>query len=211
MEDEEIDYRKDIVDDQERHYSKEFYKYWFSYQGRGGFLSLNPWLETNKISIDIGSSKDTDGRTQLEGNTKLWANTLDLYAYLTAVTNGTAPTLFPTNERARIQYPESYTYYGGGKMEGKVVSRVLKIHYWEDKNGDPDPTAFTWKAGHFEGTESSTGAIQPNMQKSLSTNKIKIPRLEMTKMQQRLAFTLQAFATSTMVDNKNWWDWKTKA
>lgn len=201
----------EIVDNQEKKFSKEFYKYWFSYNGRGGFLSLNPWLETNKIGIDVGALRDSNGKTSLESNTMLWTNTLDLYAYLSAIANGTAERLYPKNDRGGAPYPESYVYYGGGTMGDKVVSRILKVHHWEGKDGSPDPSAFAWKAGHFEGTRNDTGAIMPNMKKNLSMNLIKIPRLEMVKMQQRLAFTLQAYATIQMNQGKNWWDWKEKS
>lgn len=199
-----------VGSNEEKKFSKEFYKYWFSYNGRGGFLGLNPWLETNKISVDIGSLKESGGKTALEGNTMLWTNTLDLYAYLTAIADGTATTLYPANERAGTS-PETYTYYGGGVMDGKVVSRILKVTYWQGKDGKDDTTAFAWKAGHFEGSKSDTGAIVPNMRKNISMNQIKIPRLEMVKMQQRLHFTLQAYATIQMNQGKNWWDWKEKA
>jgi hypothetical protein len=200
----------EIVGNDEKKFSKEFYKYWFSFKGRGGFLGLNPWLETNKIGIDVGSLAEKNGKTALESNTMLWTNTLDLYAYLTAIREGTAESLYPANDRAGTG-PESYVYYGGGVMEGKVVSRILKVVYWQDKNGNDDKTAFAWKAGHFEGSKGPTGAIVPNMSKALSMNQIKIPRLEMVKMQQRLEITLNAYATIQMNQGKNWWDWKDKA
>lgn len=198
------------VNNDDKKYSKEFYKYWFSYNGRGGFLSLSPWLETNKIAIDIGSSKEVGGKTQLEGHTQLWCNTLDLYAYLETIATGTAERYFPPNPKggAGLSYPESYVYYGGGTMGDKVVSRILKVHYWEGKDSKPDMNAFAWKTGHFEGNKSASGAIMPNMNKPISGNLIKIPRLEMVKMYHRLQFTLQAHATAEMISGKNWWDWK---
>lgn len=200
------DYTDRIVEN--KTFAKEFYKYWFSFKGRGGFLSMSPWLATNKISIDIGETKESGGKSTSGGNTKLWTNTLDLYAYLTAITNNTAAELYPAKGRDPA---ESYIYYGGGSMDGKLVSRILKIHYWQDKNQNYIEDAFAWKAAHFEGTQGPTGAIQPNMQNQLSGNMIKIPRLEMHKMQQRLHFTLQAYANEKGVGRDNpWWNWQEK-
>lgn len=202
-----------MEDNDDKKYTTELYKYWFSYNGRGGFCSLTPWLEAGKISIDVGSLKESNGKTQLEGHTQLWCNTLDLYAFLAAVANDTAPRYYPAQPKAGngMDNPECFIYYGGGMMDNKVVSRILKIHYWQDKNGTATPDAFAWKTGHYQGTRNATGAIMPDMSKGISQNLIKIPRLEMVKMYHRLHFTIQAHATAQAVAGKDWWDVKERA
>lgn len=186
----------------EQDFGTDLYKKWFKSGDRSGFLSLRPWLDVGKIAVDIGELKGK----QLVSNTQVWANIVDLAAYLKAVTEGVAKTLYPANERGGVPTAEGFTYYGGGRMEGKVVSRILKIHYWENKDETYDERGFAWKTGHFAGRESDTGAIIPDMKSCLSMNMIKMSRQDMAAANLRLQLTLAGHAAR----NEDWYQWTKK-
>lgn len=187
---------------EEQDFGSDLYKKWFKAGERSGFLSLRPWLETGKISIDIGELKGK----QLVSNTQVWANVVDLAAYLKSVTEGTAKTLYPANAKAGVQTDEGFTYYGGGTMDGKIVSRILKVHYWQNRDEGYDSTAFAWKTGHFVGKKSATGAVIPDMSSCLSMDMIKLSRQDMAAANLRLQLTLAGHAAR----NEDWYQWTKK-
>lgn len=188
---------------EQEEFSQDLYKHWFKFGERSGFLALRPWLETLKISVDIG---DLTGGS-LKQNTLVWANIVELSTYLTAVRNGTAAKLYPKNDKAGAPTDEGFVYYGGGSVNGKAVSRVLKIHLWETKDGSVDQDGFAWKTGHFEGTKSDTGAYIPNLSKPLSINMIKIPRQKMSE----IAFRVELCLIGHAVRNVLWYQAQKKS
>ena len=121
---------------------------------------------------------------------------------------GRAGSLFPANQKAGIPTKEGFAYYGGGSMEGRDVSRILKIHHWESSDETFDETAFAWKTGHFVARKSATGAFIPDMGQRLSADFIRIPRVKMSEMFVRLDLALNSYASAQAVQGKKWWDWK---
>lgn len=186
----------------EADFGKDLYKKWFKSGGQSGFLSLRPWLETGKISVDIGELKDN----QLVGHTQVWTNIMDLGLYLKSVYDGTGAKLFPASDKLGLPTIEGFVYYGGSTIEGKDISRVLKIHHWSSGENSYDSRAFAWKSGHFEGRKGPTGAFIPNMQKCLSMNMIKISRQEMAQAHMRVELALQGYAAR----NEDWFNWSKK-
>lgn len=163
------------------------YKKWFRTRDKSGFLTLEAWWDADKISVDVGSTEGKD----LKGSTKVWTNIEPLLTYLTAVRDGRAAALYPKKEKAGAPSPEAFVYYGGGQMDGKPVSRILKIHYWgAGSDSEGDASSFVVKTGHFEARLADSGAFIPNLSKPLSTNLIKLTHLEIaeivTAMQLRL-------------------------
>lgn len=187
---------------EEQDYGTDLYKKWFKSGDRSGFLSLRPWLDAGKISVDIGELKGK----QLVSNTQVWANIVDLNTFLKSVAEGTAAKLYPANTRQQVQTPEGFTYFGGGEMDGKVVSRIIKIHHWQNGDDSYDTNGFAWKTGHFEGRKSGTGAIIPDMSKCLSMNMIKLTRQDMALAAMRLNLTLSGHAAR----KEDWYQWSKK-
>lgn len=173
-------------------HSPEMYKKWFRTRDRSGFLSIRPWTEKNKCAIDIG---ELNGTGKMQSHTLVWTEMIALATYLRAVAQGSASTIYPANARAGVATNEGFTTYGGGRVDGKPVSRILKVHYWQNGTGENatfDPTSFAWKCGHFEARESASGAYIPDMTKGVSQNLIKVSRAEMAEMAYRLDLELQA-------------------
>lgn len=189
-------------------YSSEMYKKWFKSGTRQGFLSIVPWVEdadhtvgAGKISIDIGELESG----KLKSHTQVWANVMDLSTFLYSVWMGTAEKLYPIREKGGLPTPESFSYYGGSIMDKKPVSRILKIHRWGTGKDSPyDLNSFVWKTGHFEAKRSSTGAFIPDMDKPISANLIKVTRVEMAEISNRLQLTLAGHSSR----HKEWFNWK---
>jgi len=182
--------RNESTDEQ---YEDDIFKKWFKTGQKSGFLALNGWLDAGKVSVDIGEI----GQGELKSSTKVWTNAIDLSVYLKAVYEGKGKTLYPAYKEAPTD--ESFIYYGGGKMDGKPVGRVLKVHHWQTGSGDNksyDSRAFVWKSGHFPAKQTDSGAFIPDMNNPISTNLIKVSRLEMAQMHYRLNLAIQEFASS---------------
>lgn len=201
----EDSYISDLIDDAadssegNKNFSKELYKHWFKTKDRGGFLSISPWLEANKLTIDIGEI--VGGKVT---NTKVYANMMELYAYVRAVSEGKGVEKYPGGTTSNTN-PETYSSFGGSIKGGNPVSRILKIEYW---NQGKDTSSFAWKTGHFKGRKTDSGAILPvDMGSPISANLIKIPRIEMDKIYHLLHFTIQSYATTRMQRGEDWWDW----
>lgn len=125
----------------------DLYKKWFRTKSVSGFVSLRPWWEALKISVDIG---DVEVSTQkMKSHTLVWVDAILLTAWL------------------RTPVRPDFVVYGGARVDGKPISRVFSIT--DDKSG-----GFYWKTEHFEARASSTGAFVPDPQKKLSSNQIKM-------------------------------------
>lgn len=182
-----------MSDQEEKDWGEDLYKKWFRTSGRGGFLSLRPWWEAGKISIDIG---EVNGAGELQGHTNVWCGIINLGLYLKAVYDGHAERLYPKKDRDGLPSAEAFVYYGGASTADGDVARILKIHHW--MSGDtPDPSAFAWKTGIFVGKKGPTGAYIADMSKPKSTNLIKVSRLEMAEMHYRIDMALSAYAAQT--------------
>lgn len=154
------------------------FKKWFKTKTRSGFISLTPWFDALKVSVDIGEVANG----KVTSNTLVWTDLIGLTAYLKSVANGTSLSAYGETEE--------YSTYGGARIEGKPVSRIFKVHQWEDNKG------FAWKTGHFAARQSDSGAFIPDMTKKISSNLIKVTRPEMHEMALRLELGLQAFTAS---------------
>lgn len=179
--------------------TKPLFKKYFVSKFAEGFLTIKPWYETMKFSIDIGEVSSGS----LKSNTLVWVDAIALNVYLQSITNGTAIDLYPANAKEKIPTPESFATYGGSlSKENECVARILKIHYWQTKEGF-DSNGFAWRAGAFNGVKQPTGAITPvNTDTPLSQNQIKISRLEMHHIAYKLNLGLCAFVGS----HPNWLD-----
>lgn len=182
---------------EERDWGEDLYKKWFRSSSQGGFLSIRPWWDAGKVSVDIG---EIDGNGGLKSHTNVWCGVVNLGLYLRAVYNGTAEELYPMNERAGAPTPEGFVYYGGAVHDGQPRSRILKVHHWVTGEGQYDPRSFVWKTGIFEGRQSKTGAFIPDMSKPISTNMIKVSRLEMAEIDYRVDLAIRAYAAQ----NPDW-------
>lgn len=186
----------------DKDYGTDLYKKWSKAGGTGRVLSIRPWLEAGKISIDIGETVEAGGKARMKGHTLVWTNILGLATYLSAVRDGRGAQLYPANAKAGVPTPEGFVYYGGGKIEGKPVSRILKIHHWQSGDNNFDDAAFVWKCGHFSARTSSTGAYIPDMSKVLSINSIKVTRTEMAEIAYSVNLALINHASRT--ETKTW-------
>jgi len=184
----------------DKKYEDDLYKKWFKTGSKQGFLSIRTWLPAGKIVVDIGET----GEGTLKGSTACFTNAVDLATYVQAVYDGRGSQLYPANTKTGVPSPEGYVYYGGTASDknynGAPVSRVLKIHHWQNGIGDAasyDSNAFVWKCGHFKGKVTGTGAIIPDMKSPLSVNSIKVTRQEMALISTRMRLALLAFAVKT--------------
>lgn len=181
--------------DEERDYGEDLYKKWFRTGSSGGFLSLRPWWDAGKLSVDIG---EIDASGGLRGHTNVWVGVITLSVYLQAVAGGADSVLYPANAKAGLPSP-GMVYYGGAMTDSGPVSRILKVHHWMHGEGEEatfDPNGFVWKTGIFEGRRSSTGAFIPDMSRPpRSSNMIKATRLEMAEMAYRLDVGIRAYAS----------------
>lgn len=178
---------------EERQFDDDIYKKWYKTKDRSGFVSLNGWLEAGKASIDVGELNNE----QLKGSTKVWVNAVELFTYLDSIRQNTSKTLYQKKGNDNPT-EESFSYYGGGKVDNQPISRVLKIHHWQTQFGDNpsyDNRSFVIKTGHFHAKEAYSGAfIRDASKPPLSVNMIKMSRLEMVEMAIRMELALHGFA-----------------
>lgn len=183
-------------------YDQELYKKWFKAGGQAGFLSITPFFRdgrfVGRFIIDVG--KVNPNSNQIESSTKSYVDGIDLYVYLDATTSGQSVRLYP--KRSGTNSPESFIAYGG-TPGADPVARVFKIEYWgstKDKEGDPG--SFSWKSGHFKGNVTKTGAITAIMSEPISTDMIKVTRLEMAEIAARIRLALHGFAA----EDQRWYE-----
>lgn len=179
-------------------YENDLYKKWFRSKSQSGFLSIRPWFTGMKFKIDIGKTSP-DGK--LLSHTHLYVDAIDFAAYLRAIVNGNAATIFPANDRMGIPTSEGFASYGGAKVEGKAISRIFKAHHWT--NGDTvDTNAFVWKAGHFAARVSDTGAFIPDMKSPMSVDSIKVTRQDICS----ISYILDLALNSYVANHQNWYE-----
>jgi hypothetical protein len=179
-------------------YENDLYKKWFRSKSQSGFLSIRPWFTGMKFKIDIGKTSP-DGK--LISHTHLYVDAVDFAAYLRAIVQGNAVSIFPANDRMGIPSPEGFASYGGSKVEGKAISRIFKAHHWT--NGDTvDPNAFVWKSGHFAARVSDTGAFIPDMKSPLSVDSIKVTRQDICS----ISYILDLALNSYVANNQSWYE-----
>jgi hypothetical protein len=179
-------------------YENDLYKKWFRSKTQSGFLSIRPWFQGMKFKIDIGKTSP-DGK--LISHTHLYVDAIDFAAYLRAIVNGNAASIFPANERMGIPTPEGFASYGGAKVDGRAISRIFKAHHW--MNGENvDPSAFVWKAGHFAARVSDTGAFIPDMKSPMSVDSIKVTRQDICS----ISYILDLSLNSYVANNPSWYE-----
>ena len=179
-------------------YENDLYKKWFRSKSQSGFLSIRPWFTGMKFKIDIGKTSP-DGK--LISHTHLYVDAVDFAAYLRAIVQGNAASIFPANDRMGIPTSEGFASYGGSKVEGKAISRIFKAHHWS--NGDTvDTSAFVWKSGHFAARVSDTGAFIPDMKSPLSVDSIKVTRQDICS----ISYILDLALNSYVANNQSWYE-----
>lgn len=174
------------------------YKEWFRSSSAAGFISITPWFvdgdgsPVGKFVIDIGS---VDPKTnEALSNTKCYVDAIELGVFLRAVATGNATDLYPI--RSGVFSPESYIAFGG-TANPDPIARVFKVEYWGANAGSPgNADAFVWKCGHFVGTVSNTGAIQPQYDKAIRSDMIRRTRLQMAMISYKVDLALVGFASS---------------
>lgn len=182
----------------EKNYEKDLYKKWFRSKTQSGFLSIRPWFAGMKFKIDIGKISQ-DGK--LASSTNVFVDAADFAAWLRAVVQGYAERDFVANERTGVVTNEGFVSYGGTEINHKPVSRILKIHYWQ--NGENyDPSAFVFKAGHFEARKSDTGAFLPNMKAPISVDSIKVTRQELHS----ISYLIDLSLISHVANKSSWYE-----
>lgn len=194
----ETNFKPDTPPQSEKTYEKDLYKKWFRSKTQSGFLSIRPWFAGMKFRIDIGKIS-ADGK--LAGNTHVFVDAVDFAAWLRAVTNGTAETTYPINQKTGALTPESFVSYGGAEIQGKPISRIFKVHYWQA--GDTfDPTAFVFKTGHFNAKKTESGAFLPDMKSPISVDSIKVSRQEIYS----ISYLVDLALMSHVANKSNWYE-----
>lgn len=186
-------------EDDKPKYANNLYKKWFRSKTQSGFISIRPWFQGMKFSIDIGKTNPTG---KLESSTNCFVDAIDFAAYLKSIVQGNAIHNFPVNERMGLSTPESFVSYGGTTSQaGHPISRIFKCQYWQ--SGDNvDTSAFIWKAGHFKARKSDTGAFIPDMKSPLSVDSIKVTRQDIVSISYLLDMSLVSYVTN----NTEWYD-----
>ena len=194
----EIDNSVEQVSDDKPKYTNTLYKKWFKSKSQSGFVSIRPWFQGMKFSVDIGKT-NPDGK--LESSTNCFLDAVDFAAYLKAIVSGAAVSNFPANERLGTATPESFVSYGGGNINGQPISRIFKAQYWQ--SGETfDQSAFMWKIGHFKARKSDSGAFIPDMKSPLSVDSIKVTRQDIVS----ISYLLDLALISHAVNNTDWYD-----
>jgi len=177
----------------------DLYKKWFKSPSASGFLSIKPLLNIGKFRIDIGA---TGADAKLKSHTETFVDSILFAVYLQAVTNGTAKNIYTPNPKMGVPTEEGIAFYGGGTgPDNKPISRIFKSHYWRKGEGEYDQTAFVFKCGHFKANKSSSGAFLPDMSSPLSTDSIKVTRVELAEISYRINLCLHTHANQ----NPDWY------
>jgi hypothetical protein len=144
------------------------YKKWH----RTGFIAVGYWPSADKLTIEIGS---LDTNQSLKSATKCFIPVSQFVAYLRAEISGNLANIYP-------KYAESgLAFYGGGKTDKGVVSRVFKSTVWTS-GGNTDPAGRAFKCGHFVGTRTEQGAVQPDYKQPLSADTIKMTLADLAEI-----------------------------
>ena len=178
----------------------DLYKKWFKSANASGFLSIKPLLNIGKFRIDIGA---TGQDSSLKSHTETFVDAILFAIYLRSVNAGTAENLYPSNAKMGVPTNEGIAFYGGGKnQDGKPISRIFKSHWWRKGENEYDKSSFVFKCGHFKANQSSSGAFLPDMSSPLSTDSIKVTRLEIAEISYRVDLCLSSYAAT----NEEWFN-----
>ncbi len=177
---EEVDFESNFkpdtnIDNPDKTYDKDLYKKWFRSKTQSGFISIRPWFTGMKFRIDIGKIS-ADGK--LASNTNVFVNAVDFAAWLRSVTNGTAKMSYPANAKTGVVSDEGFVSYGGAEIQGRPISRIFKVHYWQSGEAF-DSTSFAFKTGHFTARKTESGAFLPDMKSPISVDSIKLSRQDL--------------------------------
>jgi hypothetical protein len=185
-------------EDDKPKYNNNLYKKWFKSKTQSGFVSIRPWFQGMKFSIDIGK---TNPEGKLESSTNCFVDAVDFGAYLKSIANNTASFNFPSNEKMGVSTPESFVSYGGSVVDGQPISRIFKSQYWQSGEAF-DSSSFMWKIGHFKARKSDSGAFIPDMKSPLSVDSIKVTRQEIVS----ISYIVDLSLISHVVNNTDWYD-----
>jgi hypothetical protein len=178
----------------------DLYKKWFKSSSVGGFVSIKALLTIGKFRIDIGS---TGSDASLKSHTETFVDSILFATYCRAVVGGYAKTLYTSNAKLGVPTDEGVVFYGGGTgSDGKPISRIFKSHYWRKGESDYDSSSFVFECGHFKANKSPSGAFLPDMTSPLSTDSIKITRVEMAEISYRVDLALNSYACR----NEEWFN-----
>ena len=194
----EQNFKPDTPPTTEKTYEKDLYKKWFRSKTQSGFISIRPWFAGMKFRIDIGKI-GPDGK--LLGNTHVFVDAVDFAAWLKAITTGTAKIGYPANAKTGVLTDEGFVSYGGAEVQGKPISRIFKINYWQ--NGDSfDPESFVFKTGHFNAKKTASGAFLPDMKAPISVDSIKVTRQEIYS----ISYLVDLALTSHVTNKTDWYE-----
>jgi len=181
----------------DKDYQQDLYKKWFRSKTQSGFLAIRPWHQALKMKIDIGK---TSSEGKLLSSTAVFVDSIDFAAYLKSITNSTALSNYPANERMGAPTAEAFVSYGGAIMDGKPVSRIFKSHYWQSGE-EYDSSSFVWKCGHFAARKSDSGAFIPDMKSVISVDSIKVTRQDICSISYLMDLSMISYAAH----NQNWY------
>ena len=181
----------------DKDYQQDLYKKWFRSKTQSGFLAIRPWHQALKMKIDIGK---TSSEGKLLSSTAVFVDSIDFAAYLKSITNSTALSNYPANERMGAPTAEAFVSYGGAIIDGKPVSRIFKSHYWQSGE-EYDSSSFVWKCGHFAARKSDSGAFIPDMKSVISVDSIKVTRQDICSISYLMDLSMISYAAH----NQNWY------
>jgi hypothetical protein len=185
-----------VVETNDKKIIPDLYKKWFKSPSASGFLSIKPILSIGKFRIDIGA---TGQDASLKSHTETFVDSILFATYLQTVTSGRGEVIYPANQKLGVTTSEGIVFYGGGTgQDGKPISRIFKSHHWRKGENEYDQTSFVFKCGHFKANKSSSGAFLPDMSSPLSTDSIKVTRVELAEISYRVDLCLNAYANSNL-------------
>lgn len=189
-----------IVEPNDKKIIPDLYKKWFKSPSASGFLSIKPLLSIGKFRIDIGA---TGQDASLKSHTETFVDAILFATYLKTVVNGRGEAIYPANQKLGVPTNEGIVFYGGGSgQDGKPISRIFKSHHWRKSENEYDSSSFVFKCGHFKANKSSSGAFLPDMSSPLSTDSIKVTRVELAEISYRVDLCLNNYANS----NPEWFE-----
>lgn len=135
-----------------------------------GFISIGFWPKGEKVVIEIGSVVDS----KLVSATKCYVPAVNFLAYLRAEINDTLELFYPTFEEKGL------SFFGGGNTAKGVVSRIVKLSYYKNRDNTLDKEARGFTALHFAGQFGKDGLVEPIYNSKISANSIKISMAELS-------------------------------
>jgi hypothetical protein len=187
-----LDEEPTFVADNDKKIVPDLYKKWFKSPSASGFLSVKPLLGIGKFRIDIGA---TGSDATLKSHTETFVDPILFAVYLRSISSGSGRSIYIANPKMGVPTDEGVAFYGGGTgSDGKPISRIFKSHYWRKGDSEYDPSAFVFKCGHFRANKSSSGAFLPDMSTPLSTDSIKVTRVELAEISYRVDLCLNTYA-----------------